>query len=197
MKRKQMWILGGGLTVILIVGLSIAATQDQGLAVQVATVGQENLQSKVSANGKIQAVTKADISANVMGQVTRLAVKEGDRVSKGQFLMEIDPRSASANADAMKASLQAALSDLASASANLRAASTLLALLRTRRGTQSIVRSSSSIAPRIRGTQYVSNLTPRVRSNASMASINPKTPAEIRSFRSTPSGSFDQTRSAL
>ncbi|HEX7552447.1 MAG TPA: efflux RND transporter periplasmic adaptor subunit, partial [Geothrix sp.] len=119
MKRKQMWILGGGLAVVLIVGLSIAATQDQGLAVQVATVGRENLESKVSANGKIQAVTKADISANVMGQVTRLAVKEGDRVSKGQFLMEIDPRSASANADAMKASLQAALSDLASATANL------------------------------------------------------------------------------
>ena len=119
MKRKQMWILGGGLAVILIVGLSIAATQDQGLAVQVATVGRENLESKVSANGKIQAVTKADISANVMGQVTRLAVKEGDRVSKGQFLMEIDPRSASANADAMKASLQAALSDLAAATTNL------------------------------------------------------------------------------
>src|SRR5664279_6571180 len=122
MTRKQIWFLGGGLAVILVGGLSIAATQDQGLAVQVATVGREDLQAKVSANGKIQAVTKADISANVIGQVTRLAVKEGDRVTKGQFLMEIDPRSASANADAMKASLQAALSDLASATANLRQA---------------------------------------------------------------------------
>jgi HlyD family secretion protein len=73
----------------------------------------------VSANGKIQAVTKADISASIMGQVTRLAVKEGDRVHKGQFLMEIDPRSARANADAMQANLHAAQSDLISASANL------------------------------------------------------------------------------
>lgn len=119
MKRKQMWILGGGLAVLVIGGLSIAGMRDKGIAVQVATVGRENLQAKVSANGKVQAVTKADISASIMGQVTRLAVKEGDRVQKGQFLMEIDPRSARANADAMQANLHAAQSDLISASANL------------------------------------------------------------------------------
>ena len=119
MKRKNIWILGGGLAVLLIGGVTVAGMQDKGLGVQVAKVGRESLQSKVSANGKIQAVTKADISANVMGQVTKLAVKEGDRVSKGQFLMEIDPRSARANADAMQANLQATQSDLSSATANL------------------------------------------------------------------------------
>ena len=119
MKRKKLWIILGGLALVLVIGLSVAGMQDKGLGVQVATVARENLQSKVSANGKIQAVTKADISANVMGQVTRLAVKEGDRVTKGQFLMEIDPRSARANADAMQANLLAAQSDLASATANL------------------------------------------------------------------------------
>jgi len=119
MKRKQLWILGGGLTVVLVGGVAIAGMQEKGLAVQVAKVGRENLQSKVSANGKIQAVTKADISANVMGQVTRLAVKEGDRVKKGQFLMEIDPRSAKANTEAMQANLHATQSDLISATTNL------------------------------------------------------------------------------
>ena len=119
MKRKNIWILGGGLAVLLIGGVTVAGMQDKGLGVQVAKVGRESLQSKVSANGKIQAVTKADISANVMGQVTKLAVKEGDRVTKGQFLMEIDPRSARANADAMQANLQATQSDLISATANL------------------------------------------------------------------------------
>ena len=119
MKRKHLWILGGGLAVVVIGGLTIASMQDKGIGVQVAKIGREDLQSKVSANGKIQAVTKADISANIMGQVTRLAVKEGDRVTKGQFLMEIDPRSARANADAMQANLQATQSDLTSAIANL------------------------------------------------------------------------------
>ena len=119
MKRKQWLILGGGLAVLLIAGVSIAGMQDKGLGVQIAKVGRESIQAKVSANGKVQAVTKADISANVMGRITRLAVKEGDRVTKGQFLLEIDPRSARASTDAMQAALQASQSDLTSATANL------------------------------------------------------------------------------
>ena len=119
MKRKQLLILGGGLVLLLVLGLSLAGMRDKGMPVQVATVGREDLQAKVSANGKVQAVTKADISANVIGQVTRLAVKEGDVVKKGQFLMEIDPRNARANADAMQANLKAAASQLDSAIAAL------------------------------------------------------------------------------
>ncbi len=119
MKRKQLLILGGGVALLLILGLSLAGLQDKGMPVQVATVGREDLQAKVSANGKVQAVTKADISANVMGQVTRLSVKEGDVVKKGQFLMEIDPRNARANSEAMQANLKAAGSQLDSATAAL------------------------------------------------------------------------------
>ena len=119
MKRKTLWWVGGGLAVVLLGGVGVAGLQDKGLGVQVAPVGKENLVAKVSANGKVQAVTKADISSNVMGQVTRLAVKEGDRVVRGQFLMEIDPRNAKAISEAMQASVQAAQSDLASATATL------------------------------------------------------------------------------
>jgi HlyD family secretion protein len=133
MKRKHWWILGGGLVVVVAGGLGVASMRDQGIAVQAAPVGRENLQSKVSANGKVQAVTKADISANVMGQVTRLAVKEGDRVTRGQFLMEIDPRSARAAADAQQANLQAVQSDLTSATANLAQAKSDLARAKANR----------------------------------------------------------------
>ncbi len=87
--------------------------------VEGAQVGREDLQAKVTANGKVQAQKKVDISATIPGQVVHLAVKEGDRVKKGQFLMEIDPRSAKANTEAMQANLQATQSDLVSATANL------------------------------------------------------------------------------
>ena len=122
MKRKQLWILGGGLAVVVIGGLSLAGMKDKGIAVQVATVGKENLQSKVSANGKVQAVKKVDISANVMGQVTRLAVKEGDPVKAGAFLMEIDPARSKATADAQAAGAEAAAKDWESAKARLQQA---------------------------------------------------------------------------
>ena len=117
-KKKKLLAIGGGVVLLLIVGLA-ASSGDKGLGVQLATVERESLQAKVSANGKVQAVKKADISANVMGQVTRLAVKEGDTVKQGQFLAELDSRSARANSEAMQASLHAALSDLESATANL------------------------------------------------------------------------------
>ncbi|MFN8010445.1 MAG: efflux RND transporter periplasmic adaptor subunit [Holophagaceae bacterium] len=119
MNRKKMALIGGGVLLLVLVGVAVAKGGDKGVPVQIATVGRENLVSKVSANGKVQAVKKADISANLVGQVTRLAVKEGDVVKKGQFLMEIDPRSAKASTEASQAGMQAILSDLASAQANL------------------------------------------------------------------------------
>lgn len=119
MNRKKMALIGGGVLLLVLVGVAVAKGGDKGVPVQIATVGRENLISKVSANGKVQAVKKADISANLVGQVTRLAVKEGDVVKKGQFLMEIDPRSAKASTEASQAGMQALLSDLASAQANL------------------------------------------------------------------------------
>ena len=46
----------------------------------------------MSASGKIQAKRTVNISADNMGRVTQLSVEEGDRVKRGQFLMQIDPR---------------------------------------------------------------------------------------------------------
>lgn len=117
-KKKKLFAIGGGVALLLIIGLA-ASRGEKGLGVQVTTAVREDLQAKVSANGKVQAVKKADISANVVGQVTRLAVREGDRVKAGQFLMEIDPRSARASTDATQAGLQAAQSDYTSSQANL------------------------------------------------------------------------------
>ena len=119
MTRKKLWILLGGLALVLVIGLSVAGMQDKGIGVQIAPVAKENLQSKVSANGKVQAVKKVDISANVMGQVTRLAVKEGDPVKAGDFLMEIDPARSRASAEAQSAASGAAAKDWESAKARL------------------------------------------------------------------------------
>jgi HlyD family secretion protein len=45
----------------------------------------------VTASGKIEAKTSVDISADITGRIIRLAVREGDLVTKGQFLIQIDP----------------------------------------------------------------------------------------------------------
>jgi HlyD family secretion protein len=118
LKRKQMWILGAGLVVIVAVGV-VASRGDSGLPVQVATVAREDIQAKVSANGKIQAVKKVDITANVMGQVTRLNVKDGDVVKAGDLLLEIDPIRSEAAARSLQATLEATTHDYETANLKL------------------------------------------------------------------------------
>jgi hypothetical protein len=76
------------------------------------------------------------------------------------------------------------------------ALSTSRALNRTDRGTQSSARSSSMMAPLIRGMAYVSNLISRARSNFSSASMRPKIPYETRSACSTFAGNPVATRLA-
>jgi len=117
MMRKSVWILG----CLAILGLAGYgwSRREQGLPVQVAVAGREDIQAKVSANGKIQAVSKVDITANAMGQVTRMMVKEGDPVRTGDLLLEIDPVQSRAAAQALEAGYQATLHDLQTAQAKL------------------------------------------------------------------------------
>ncbi len=117
MKRKRWWIVGGVVVLAVAGGWRAWRGGPAPLEVQVASVGRQDLQAKVTANGKVQAQRKVDISATIAGQVTHLAVKEGDRVSKGQFLLQIDPANPRAAARSTEASMQALLRDLDSARA--------------------------------------------------------------------------------
>ena len=74
-------------------------------------VKKRHLEAIVSASGKIQPKRDVNISADTMGRVTDLAVDEGDRVKKGQFLMQIDPRNLRRAVQRTEASLAAARSN--------------------------------------------------------------------------------------
>ncbi|HKQ61006.1 MAG TPA: efflux RND transporter periplasmic adaptor subunit [Candidatus Polarisedimenticolaceae bacterium] len=120
MTRRRKWLIAG--IAIVAVGSGIGAVLVRGrakpTAVQLATVGREDLQAKVTANGKVQAQKKVDISATIAGQITQLAVREGDVVRKGQFLLQIDAVNPRALARSTEFSMQALLRDLDSARIN-------------------------------------------------------------------------------
>lgn len=94
MKKRTKWIVG----VVLVVGVGAAAAAKFGnkgpkaVEVRIESVGERDLTASVTASGKIQPRTKADLSAEVTGKITRLEVKEGDWVKKGDFLLQIDPQ---------------------------------------------------------------------------------------------------------
>lgn len=119
MKRKVLWIIVAILLLAAIGGFAYSRRGPKPTEVQTAKVGRENLQAKVSANGKIQAQKKVDISATIPGQITHLAVEEGDRVKKGQFLLQIDAVNPRAAARSNEYSMQALRGEVASAKAGL------------------------------------------------------------------------------
>ena len=100
-----------GLIAILGAGAYFGTTYFRGAEipeVSVEPIRRRDLQALVSASGTIQPQLSVDISASVMGRVTRLSVNEGDRVTEGQFLLQIDPESLQTAVDRGEASLRAA-----------------------------------------------------------------------------------------
>jgi HlyD family secretion protein len=91
MKKKWLWIALGAIVLVVIIGLG-AANNAKGRvqAVQMAKVRREDVISRVRAPGKIEAKTQVKISADIMGKIVVLNVKEGDPVKKGQLLLQLD-----------------------------------------------------------------------------------------------------------
>jgi HlyD family secretion protein len=117
-RKRLVWLLGIVGLALLLGGWVLLRRAGDATPVEVAKVGREDLQAKVTANGKVQAQKRVDVSALIAGQITRLAVQEGDRVHKGQFLLQIDQVNPRAMARGNEASMQALLRDLDSAKAN-------------------------------------------------------------------------------
>ena len=112
-RSRKVWIWVGLVVVILaVVGILIArGRREKPPEVTTETIEEKTLVSKVSANGALDAQRKVDLSANVMGQIVNLAVREGDRVAKGDFLLQIDQTQLEATAAGAAASLNALFHD--------------------------------------------------------------------------------------
>ena len=114
MSRKKKIIIA--VVVLLVAAALVVANftlrREKGKVVATDNIQRRDLEALVSASGKIQARTQVNISSDVMGRITDLAVDEGQRVKKGQFLMQVDPRTHRTLAERSQAGLGAARSQL-------------------------------------------------------------------------------------
>jgi len=119
MKKSVKLGIGGAILVGLIVAVVLGMKGGKkGVEVRTEEVQKRDLVASVTANGKVQARTKVDIAADVSGRIVRLAVKEGQNVQKGQFLLQIDPENAQAAVQRFEAQLSSARAQAAQAKAN-------------------------------------------------------------------------------
>lgn len=119
-KRKKWGLIGGGVLVIAIIGVTAAAkNRNKAAEVRIEPVERRDLVASVTASGQVQPHTKVDLSADITGRIVRLSVKEGDMVAKGQFLLEIDPSQYKASAERAAAAVASARSQSGSARPSL------------------------------------------------------------------------------
>ncbi len=100
-------VLGGG------AGGAVAIKErNKAIEVRMEDVARHDLVAAVTASGRIEAEKQVDVTADITGRILHIGVEEGDRVRKGQFLIQIDPvqfEGAVARNEALQASSQASL----------------------------------------------------------------------------------------
>ncbi|EKN4031060.1 efflux RND transporter periplasmic adaptor subunit [Yersinia enterocolitica] len=73
-----------------VTALSISDSQQDVLQLT-ETIGRGDIERNVMASGSLKPSLQVNVGAQVNGQLTKLYVKQGDRVTRGQLLAEIDP----------------------------------------------------------------------------------------------------------
>ncbi len=123
MKNRQTWIAGITATTLLAASLTACKQeekeQETGQALPVMVVSSRPVEFEEPYSASIRGRQDVDIMPQVSGRITRLCVKEGERVRIGQVLAVIDQvpyraalRTAQANVSAAKAKMETARIEL-------------------------------------------------------------------------------------
>jgi HlyD family secretion protein len=121
MSKKMKFGVAGAVAVLLIAVIATSAAKggSKGTLVRIEATESRDLVASVTASGQVSAQRKVDVAAEITGRITRLAVKEGDVVREGQFLLQIDPEQFEAQVQRAEAALANSRAGLAQSRANL------------------------------------------------------------------------------
>jgi HlyD family secretion protein len=117
-RNKVLVSVGAAALLVGIVVISAGARRDRGQEVRFEKVSRRDLVAVVTASGKIQPKKKVDISADITGRITKITVREGDVVTQGQLLLQIEPTVYQANLQQAEATMASAAAAAVQAQAN-------------------------------------------------------------------------------
>ena len=114
--RRPLGMLGGLAVLVLLLWWAFFRTVE---TVETLEVRRGSIENAVTALGVLQPQRYVDVGAQVSGQIKRIAVRPGDKVSKGDLLVEIDPAIQQAKVQTDRASLASLRAKLAEQEAEL------------------------------------------------------------------------------
>src|SRR5215469_5143091 len=126
-KKKVILIVLGIIVALAIVGFSVTQTQKSLVTVQTGKVMKQDIASYVTASGEIKPKLQVNVGANAFGRITKLFVKEGDHVKRGQVLAQLENIQSASDVAAAKSALEATETDQVAAQANLKTLQATLA----------------------------------------------------------------------
>src|SRR6185437_13593799 len=95
-----------------LVALSVHSSQSNVTAVTTGKVVREDISAVVTGSGEIKPKTETNLGAQGFGKITKLYVKEGDTVKKGQLLVQLENVQPEADVNAQRASIETSQMDL-------------------------------------------------------------------------------------
>lgn len=121
--KKTIYILLGIVVVLIIAAIigkkSGAIGQPPSTSVEIEDAQNRTIIEKVNASGTVQPVVEVKLSPDVAGEITELAVEEGDPVKKGDLLVKIRPDNFVSALERAEANLNQQKASLAQAEASL------------------------------------------------------------------------------
>jgi HlyD family secretion protein len=124
-KKLIIFSIIGVVLIVLVVLVILGSKRDTVLTVQTEKIHRRTITQLVSATGKIQPEVQVKINAEVSGEIITLAVREGQRVAKGQLLVHIKPDAYEAGMDRAQASMAMSEANLLKADAEYKRVSEL------------------------------------------------------------------------
>jgi HlyD family secretion protein len=123
MKTRMKKLIIAALVVIVLGGIVFASLKagggDKGTKVYAEPAARRDIGQVVKASGEIDPRTKVNISAHVVGKITRLYVREGERIEKGKPFLELEKQAFQAERDRWSAQLRQAQTQVQQAEVSL------------------------------------------------------------------------------
>jgi len=110
MSSRTKWISFAVIVLVVVGGVGAIAANGgkKAVEVRIEPVIRRDLVASVTASGAVVPRVKVDVSSDISGKIINLAVKEGQMVTKGQLLLQIDPALYQAAVDHDRAALAGA-----------------------------------------------------------------------------------------